>query len=142
MLEIVGRLEEPDQLVRTEDDGKSLGHLGAGNFLDDPIHTQGYAVEELQGRANLAVVAPGDVMLLDEVERVQSGPVRAQGAFGRGVEVPGATGNAVNVLSDRPRREIAKRHHVLGHTGRRSGVMTSSLFMEGGTGREVSPRPS
>ena len=70
MLEIVGRLEEPDQLVGTEDDGESLGHLGAGNFLDDPIHTQGYAVEELQGRANLAVVAPGDVMLLDEVEQV------------------------------------------------------------------------
>ena len=139
MLEIVGRLEEPDQLVRTEDDGESLGHLGAGDFLDDPIHTQGYAVEELQGRANLAVVAPGDVMLLDEVEQVRADLFGPE-ALGRGVEVPGATGNAVNVLSDRPRREIAE-DHVLGHTAAKR-CHDKLLFMEGGTGREVSPRPS
>ena len=93
--------------------GSRLGTLGQGDFLDDPIHTQGYAVEELQGRANLAVVAPGDVMLLDEVEQVRAdlfGP-RCSGEV---LKCRCATGNAVNVLSDRP-SEIAE-DHVLGHT--------------------------
>ena len=78
-------------------------------------------------------------MLLDEVEQVRADLFGPE-ALGRGVEVPGATGNAVNVLSDRPRREIAE-DHVLGHTAAKR-CHDKLLFMEGGTGREVSPRPS
>jgi len=139
VLEIADRLEEPDQFVGTEDDGESLGHLGAGHFLDDPMHTQGYAVEELQGGANLAVVAPGDVTLLDEVEQVRADLFGPE-VLGRGVEVPGVTGDAADVLSDRPRREIAE-DHVLGHTATKR-CHNTLLYMEGGTRREVSPRPS
>ena len=78
-------------------------------------------------------------MLLDEVEQVRAdlfGPK----ALGRGVEVPGVTGNAVNVLSDRPRREIAE-DHVLGHTAAKR-CHDKRLSWKAGQRREVSPRPS
>ena len=43
-------------------------------------------------------------MLLDEVEQVRADLFGPE-ALGRGVEVPGATGNAINVLSDRPQAQ-------------------------------------
>ena len=68
-------------------------------------------------------------MLLDEVEQVRADLFGPE-ALGRGVEVPGATGNAVNVLSDRPSARL--RRIMSSVIRRRSGVMTSSFSWKAG----------
>ena len=71
--------EEPGDLVGAEDDGELLGLLGAGDALQDPVRAEGDLVEEPQGGDGLVVVAPGDVLLLDEVEEVGADVVAARG---------------------------------------------------------------
>ena len=70
--------EEPGDLGGAEDDGELLRLLGAGDAVQDPLPAEGDVVEEPEGGDGLVVDAPGDVLLLDEVEEVGADLVAAQ----------------------------------------------------------------
>jgi hypothetical protein len=70
--------EEAGGLLEAEDDGELLGLPGAPDALQDARSFEGDLVEELQRGDGLVVDAPGDVLLLDEVEEM-GGRRRARG---------------------------------------------------------------
>ena len=70
VLEAGDRLEELSDLVGAQDDGELLLLLGRDDVVHDPFLAEGDAVEEPQGGNGLAVIAPGDVLLLDEEEEI------------------------------------------------------------------------
>ena len=64
--------------VGAEDDGEPLGLLGEGDAFQDVPCPRVTSVEEPQGGEGLAVEAPGDLLLLDEVEEVGPDVVAAE----------------------------------------------------------------
>ena len=78
--------------------GSLLGCLGQGDAYQDSLPTEGDLVEEPQRGDGLVVDAPGDLLLLDEVEQVGTDVVAAQG-LGGPPEVAGEVGDARDVDS-------------------------------------------
>ena len=78
MLDVGDGGEEPGGLVGAEDDGELLGLLGAADALQDAVSFECDLVEELECGDGLVVDAPGDVLLLDEVEEVGPDIVASQ----------------------------------------------------------------
>lgn len=79
--------EETSDLVEAEDDGEPLGLPGAGDADEDVVASEGDLVEESECGSCLVVDAPGDLLVLDEVEEVGA-DVFASEELGRPPEVP------------------------------------------------------
>ena len=79
-----------------------------------PCRAEGDLVEEPEGGDGLVVDAPGDVLLLDEVEEVGADLVGPEG-LGRLAEMVGEGGDARDVDLDGPGGEVAE-FHVLDHS--------------------------
>ena len=94
--------------------GRRLGLLGAADAYHDPFAVEGDLVEESQGGDGLVVDAPGDVLLLDEVEQVGTDLVAAE-ALGGAAEMACEGGDPHGVDFDRPGCEILELH-VLDHS--------------------------
>ena len=118
----IGR-EELRDLVGAEDDGELLRLLGADDAVQDPLLAEGDLVEEPQGGEGLVVIAPGDVLLLDEEEEVGADVGRPQ-ALGRLAEVLGEGGDALDVDLDGPGAKL--RSFMSSIIRWRSGVMACS----------------
>jgi hypothetical protein len=103
--------EEPCDLVGAEDGGELLGLLGAFDALQNPLSFEGDLVEELECGDGLVVDAPGDVLLLDQVEEVGADVVGPEG-FGRPAEVAGEGGDPHGIGGDGPGGEVPELHVV------------------------------
>ena len=70
--------EEACHFVEAEDGGEPLGLLGERDAFQDVPAIEGDLVEEPQRGEGLVVDAPGDLLLLDEVEEVGPNVVAAE----------------------------------------------------------------
>ena len=103
--------EEPGDLVGAEDGGELLGLLGALDALQDALSFEGDLVEEPEGGDGLVVDAPGDLLLLDEVEEVGADLVGPEG-LGRAAEMACECGDPHGIGVDGPGGEVPELHVV------------------------------
>src|SRR5512135_1525667 len=87
--------------------------LGAGDAVQGFVPTEGDPVEEPEGGDGLVVIAPGDVLLLDERDEVGTDLGRAE-VFGRLAEVACEGGDPLDIDLDGPGGEVAELQ-VLDH---------------------------
>jgi hypothetical protein len=113
VIEVGDRLEEPDHLLGAEDDRELPGPLGAGDAREEFVPAEGDVVEEAEGTDRLVVIAPGDVLLLDEMDEIGADLGRAQ-VFGRLAEMACEGSDPLDVDPDRRGREVAEPR-VLDH---------------------------
>jgi hypothetical protein len=79
MLDVDEGREEAGHLIKAEDGREPLGLLGARDVDHDPVAFERDLVEEPEGGDGLVVDAPGDVLLLDEVEEEGTDLLAAEG---------------------------------------------------------------
>jgi hypothetical protein len=101
--------EDAPDLVGAEDHRQALLGLGVAERARVPVAAEADAVEEAQGRDGLVEVTPGDVSLLGEVQQVGADLGHAE-VLGRGAEVAGEEGDALDVGGDGARGEAAQGH--------------------------------
>jgi hypothetical protein len=106
--------EDPCHLVRAEDGGELLGLPGAADALHDPLALECDLVEEPECSDGLVVIAPGDVLLLNEVNEAGADLVGSEG-LGRPAKVSCEGGDSLEVDLDCLGREVSE-FHVLDHS--------------------------
>jgi len=101
--------KEPGHFLKTEHDGEPLGLLGANDAYQDTLPTEGDLVEEPQCSDALIVEAPGDLLLLDEMEQVGTDFLAPQNLRAPPV-VAGEIGNPRDVDINRPGGQVTELH--------------------------------